>query len=120
MVYFLDYNEDDRNFIINKFDNTNIDEKDLIEIIKNLCKVHIAKFSTDYSYMQYICNSYNNNLVTDDDFQIKPSSIKPIKCKDCGEYFILTGTKMLWYMYNKYSTPKRCNKCREKRRNNIK
>jgi len=38
------------------------------------------------------------------------------KCKDCGIYFFTSTNEELWFKANNLSVPKRCNKCRAKRR----
>lgn len=41
------------------------------------------------------------------------------KCKDCGIYFFTTDKEEDWYRSRGMSVPKRCNKCRAKRRKSI-
>lgn len=38
------------------------------------------------------------------------------KCKDCGIYFFTTADEEMWFKSNNLSIPKRCIKCRRKRR----
>ena len=40
----------------------------------------------------------------------------PIVCLDCGLVFILTPEECDWYKERNYNLPKRCPRCRKKRR----
>lgn len=39
-----------------------------------------------------------------------------VTCKDCGEQFTLSKDDRNWYERRGYKLPKRCQKCRAKRR----
>ena len=41
---------------------------------------------------------------------------KVFKCKDCGRYFIIDSDEEQWFQDRDLSLPKRCVKCRAKRR----
>lgn len=38
------------------------------------------------------------------------------KCKDCGEYFILSKSEVYWFTDRGFSIPRRCLRCRDKRK----
>ena len=38
------------------------------------------------------------------------------KCKDCGDYFIITGDEVWWFDNKGMSLPKRCGDCRKKKK----
>ena len=38
------------------------------------------------------------------------------KCKDCGEYILITESEAKWYTDHEYAVPKRCRDCRQKRK----
>lgn len=39
-----------------------------------------------------------------------------IKCKDCGETFDVYEKEQAWYKERGFEIPKRCKKCREKKK----
>lgn len=41
------------------------------------------------------------------------------KCKDCGEDFYMQHNEVMFYQDKQLSLPKRCKKCREKRRGGV-
>lgn len=41
---------------------------------------------------------------------------KEIKCKECGETFVLTVDDQKWYKNKGFTEPKRCKSCRALRR----
>lgn len=41
---------------------------------------------------------------------------KIVKCKDCGKYFVRTFSEEVWFIEHTLNRPKRCPKCRTKRR----
>lgn len=53
------------------------------------------------------------NMVDDKDFIIR-------KCKDCGEYFMVTKSEYDWYKEKDFAIPRRCDTCRTKRRKEAK
>lgn len=52
-------------------------------------------------------------LVDDEDFIV-------LKCKDCGEYYMITKSEYDWYKERNFTTPRRCYTCRTKRRREAK
>ena len=44
---------------------------------------------------------------------------KTIKCKECGEDFVLTVDEQKWYEEKGFKEPKRCKSCRHLRREKI-
>lgn len=44
---------------------------------------------------------------------------KTVKCKDCGDNFVITADDQKWYAEKGFKEPKRCKSCRALRRQNI-
>jgi hypothetical protein len=44
---------------------------------------------------------------------------KTIKCKECGDDFVLTVDDQKWYQEKGFKEPKRCKSCRHLRRENV-
>lgn len=44
---------------------------------------------------------------------------KTVKCKECGENFVITVDDQEWYKSKGFHEPKRCKSCRALRRQNI-
>ena len=41
---------------------------------------------------------------------------KDLKCQDCGDMFVFTEREKEFYQEKQFSEPKRCSKCREKKK----
>lgn len=54
--------------------------------------------------------------VMKDNERLRSGEYKVIKCKDCGKYFILTLDEKIWFEDRGLSAPRRCQRCRGKRR----
>lgn len=44
---------------------------------------------------------------------------KTVKCKECGENFIITADDQKWYAEKGFKEPKRCKLCRKLRREGV-
>lgn len=44
---------------------------------------------------------------------------KTLKCKECGDDFVLTVDDQEWYKSKGFQEPKRCKSCRALRRRNV-
>lgn len=44
---------------------------------------------------------------------------KKITCKDCGEIFVWALEEQRYYLSKRLSEPKRCPKCRQRRKENL-
>ena len=44
---------------------------------------------------------------------------KTVKCKDCGDNFVITADEQKWYAEKGFKEPKRCKSCRDARKNQI-
>lgn len=44
---------------------------------------------------------------------------KTIKCKECGDNFVITVDDQKWYAEKGFKAPKRCKSCRALRRQNV-
>jgi len=42
---------------------------------------------------------------------------KTLRCKDCGNDFVLTASEQNWYAEKEFSEPQRCKPCRDARKN---
>ena len=47
---------------------------------------------------------------------IENGSYKLLKCKDCDMYYLLPSSEEDWFIANNMIPPKRCPKCRKKRK----
>lgn len=75
---------------------------------------------------QKVCNHYNENFVNDfvegseEMFLMYSDKQYTIcTCKDCKEDYMLPFSEFLWFYERGLSIPKRCSKCRSKRRRGV-
>ena len=67
-----------------------------------------SKIYYDYEYVtDYL--EHMNKHISDGYWKIR-------KCKDCGKYFVLPFDEEMWFTEHMLDRPKRCPKCRAKRR----
>ena len=48
--------------------------------------------------------------------EIESGEFSLLKCKDCNRYFLLPRTEREWFISRGLTVPKRCTKCRKKKK----
>lgn len=63
------------------------------------------------------CIHYNNDFVENAEDMYSNNHYTICTCKDCEADYILTSDEYFWFLDRGLSVPKRCPKCRSRRRN---
>ena len=70
----------------------------------------------DYRNTHIIFEELNIELVEGLNQEIKDGELEVIKCKDCGNFFLIDKDEKEWYTNKGLNIPKRCGICRDNRK----
>ena len=91
--------------ILNKKDESFITKDDILDLdfFINMSKYPASKV------MKLFVKKYEPNTL----FKVS------LKCKECGDNFVLTADDQKWYKEKNFKEPKRCKSCRHLRREKV-
>lgn len=75
------------------------------------------RWNTTISIAEKVCMDYNRDFVADIKDMYSSDHYTICTCKDCKEDYILTCDEYYWFFGRGLNIPKRCPKCRNRRRN---
>ena len=85
--------------------------EDHLSLIEENPSSNTTRWASTIDVANNVCNDLNKHLKSNINELKNSDDIVVIKCKECNDYFIMSKSRVDWYMDHNYDMPKNCYKC---------